>query len=178
MQYNTMQYNAMQCNTMQYNAIQCNAIQCNTTQYPAIQCNTMQQYNAIQCNTMQCDIFVFCFVLCNIVHCALSFSSTVLLEDPASSRFCMFGRPGPRQLSMVLGPMVAGLAAIAFDPFATVGTRHNHHGCCTSTTISAICDSFWASIKHHAGRMGLLHWQQRCAQISRTPAIDNHACST
>ena len=30
MQYNTMQYNAIQCNTMQYNAIQCNAIQYTT----------------------------------------------------------------------------------------------------------------------------------------------------
>jgi hypothetical protein len=43
-QYNTIQYNAMQCHAIQYNTIQYNAMQCNTIQYNTIQYNTISLF--------------------------------------------------------------------------------------------------------------------------------------
>ena len=65
-QYNTVQYSAVQCSTIEYvqhstvqpSTIQHSAVQCSTIQYSRTQCSTVQysavQYITIQYSTVQC----------------------------------------------------------------------------------------------------------------------------
>ena len=64
-QYNTSQYDTIQCNAIQYNknnTIQCNSLQYNTMQYNVIRANTMQystiQFNSIQANTLKYNTYL------------------------------------------------------------------------------------------------------------------------